>query len=229
MAEALEASLSDLPALSLAAVARGKKLLAPLQGLEVDDVDAACDKAFREAWVMFVLALQANPENAEAQAMLTTMQAAGMNGGLASCAPADERAEGRPAADAAPNHSFPLDVVVVGAGCSGIGAACMLIHGFGLDPARVLIVERGTVGETFKRWPKEMRFISPSFNSQGWTQSFDLNSVAYNTSPAFMLHAEHPTGDQYAAYLAYVATVGGLPVRPNSEAATRSRWPFLGV
>ena len=57
-------------------------------------------------------------------------------------------------------------------------AALLLCSLFGLDPERVLLVDRGEVGETFRRWPKEMRFISPSFNSQGWTQSFDLNSVA---------------------------------------------------
>ena len=34
-----------------------------------------------------------------------------------------------------------------------------------------------------------MRFISPSFNQQGWTSSFDLNAVAHDTSPAFVLRA----------------------------------------
>ena len=36
---------------------------------------------------------------------------------------------------------------------------------------RVVLLERGGgVGETFRRCAKEMRFISPSFNSQGWTE-----------------------------------------------------------
>ena len=84
----------------------------------------------------------------------------------------------------------------------------MLTNTFGLDPERVLLVERGNaVGETFRRWPKEMRFISPSFNQQGWTKSFDLNSVFHGTSPAFSLHAEHPTGEQYATYLSTLAEV----------------------
>ena len=83
----------------------------------------------------------------------------------------------------------------VGAGASGVGVALMLTHTFGLSKERVLLVERGEgVGETFRRWPKEMRFISPSFNQQGWTGSFDLNSVAHGTSPAFSLHAQHPSG-----------------------------------
>ena len=51
----------------------------------------------------------------------------------------------------------------VGAGASGVGVALMLTRIFGLEQKRVLLVERGEgVGETFRRWPKEMRFISPS-------------------------------------------------------------------
>ena len=71
-------------------------------------------------------------------------------------------------------------MIIVGAGAAGVGTALMLTATFGLDPSRVLLIERGeAVGETFRRWPAEMRFISPSFNQQGWTKSFDLNSVAY--------------------------------------------------
>ena len=66
-----------------------------------------------------------------------------------------------------------------------------------------------------------MRFISPSFNHQGWTKSFDLNSVAYGTSPAFTLHAEHPTGEQYARYLSALAEEGGLRVRTCTEVTPR--------
>ena len=95
-----------------------------------------------------------------------------------------------------------VDVIIVGAGAAGIGTAFTLTHVFGLDPSRVLLLERGeAIGETFRRWPQEMRFISPSFNQQGWTNSFDLNSVAYGTSPAYTLHSQHPSGAQYAKYL----------------------------
>jgi G3E family GTPase len=119
-----------------------------------------------------------------------------------------------------PNHDLPLDVLIVGAGASGVGMGLMLTRVFGLDPSRVLLVERGgKVGETFRRWPKEMRFISPSFNQQGWTKSFDLNSVYYGTSPAFSLHAEHPTGQQYARYLGALAEAAQLPVRAMTEVA----------
>ena len=36
-----------------------------------------------------------------------------------------------------------LDVIVIGAGAAGIGCAFTLSHIFGLDPSRVLILERG--------------------------------------------------------------------------------------
>ena len=62
-----------------------------------------------------------------------------------------------------------------------------------------------------------MRFISPSFNSQGWTKSFDLNSIAHGTSPAFTLHAEHPTGEQYASYLTALAEEAELQIRTRTE------------
>merc|ERR1740138_787747 len=111
-----------------------------------------------------------------------------------------------------------LDVIIVGAGAAGVGCALMLTKTFGLDSSRVLLVERGEeVGETFRRWPDEMRFISPSFNQQGWTSSFDLNSVAYGTSPAYSLHAEHPSGDQYADYLNALVSDAKLCVRVGTE------------
>ncbi|EGB03177.1 hypothetical protein AURANDRAFT_34382 [Aureococcus anophagefferens] len=155
---------------------------------------------------MFQLALRFVPENEDAQEEVARLQ------GVVSELP-EEDAPQPPA-----NHPEPYDVVVVGAGAAGVGVALMLTGVFGLDAGRVLLVERGgAVGETFRRWPKEMRFISPSFNSQGWTQSFDLNSVAYGTSPAFTLHAEHPTGAQYARYLEALAETNELNVRAGTE------------
>ena len=61
--------------------------------------------------------------------------------------------------------AFPqVDVVVVGAGAAGIGCAVSLTRAFGLDPARVRLLDRGdAVGASFRAWPEEMRFISPSF------------------------------------------------------------------
>ena len=114
-------------------------------------------------------------------------------------------------------QAVDYDVIVVGAGAAGIGCGLMLTKTFGVDKCRVLLVERGDVGETFHRWPEEMRFISPSFNQQGWTDSFDLNSIAHGSSPAFSLHSEHPSGKEYAAYLAAIAKMNGLQIRRHTE------------
>ena len=110
------------------------------------------------------------------------------------------------------------DVIVVGAGAAGIGVAFSLTHTFGLDPSRVVLLERGeAVGASFRSWPAEMRFISPSFNQQGWTSSFDLNSIAHGTSPAYSLHTEHPSGKEYADYLTVCANAYDLNVRTATE------------
>ena len=104
------------------------------------------------------------------------------------------------------------------AGASGVGCALMLTRIFGLDNMSVLLVERGeSVGTSFKQWPEEMAFISPSFNQQGGTNSFDLNSIMHGTSPAYSLHAEHPTGEQYATYLGALAQAAELNVRLETE------------
>uniref|UniRef100_A0A7S0LH77 Uncharacterized protein n=1 Tax=Coccolithus braarudii TaxID=221442 RepID=A0A7S0LH77_9EUKA len=111
-----------------------------------------------------------------------------------------------------------LDVIIIGAGAAGIGSGFMLTNVFGLDPSRVMLLERGeAVGTSFRKWPEEMRFISPSFNQQGWTNSFDLNSVVYGTSPAFTLHAQHPSGEQYADYLSELAEAAKLNVKTRTE------------
>ena len=63
-----------------------------------------------------------------------------------------------------PSDGLDADVVVVGAGASGVGTAVALTRAFGLDPARVRLLERAdAVGASFRAWPEEMRFISPSF------------------------------------------------------------------
>ena len=85
------------------------------------------------------------------------------------------------------------DVIVVGAGAAGVGVGIALMHAGITD---VLIVDRHDVGASFERWPKEMKFITPSFptNSIGM---LDLNAVAIGTSPAYSLKVEHPTGRQF--------------------------------
>ena len=200
-------ALGDPSVLSRAALVRGKALLAPLMvqlNTPPFNENNPTQDALREPMRFFELALRLDPENAEAKSEIEKVR------GVSEVLPDDDAPP--------PTHEHPLDVIVVGAGASGVGIALMLTHHFGLDTQRVLLLERGEgVGESFRQWPREMRFISPSFNSQGWTDSFDLNSVAYGTSPAFTLQAEHPTGEQYAFYLSELAAAGGLRIQAHTE------------
>ncbi len=106
-----------------------------------------------------------------------------------------------------------VDVVVVGAGAAGVGVGVALKHA-GIED--LLLLDRHGVGASFDRWPKEMRFITPSFatNSIGM---LDINSVAIGTSPAFTLEVEHPTGQEFAKYLRGVSTFYELPVRSGID------------
>jgi cation diffusion facilitator CzcD-associated flavoprotein CzcO len=101
-----------------------------------------------------------------------------------------------------------LNVLIVGAGAAGIGSAIVLKE---LGVPNVLVVDRHEIGASFKRWPKGMRFITPSFNSNNFG-TLDLNSIALHTSPAYSMRTEHPTGEEYARYLEAVADHYGIAV-----------------
>lgn len=99
------------------------------------------------------------------------------------------------------------DVIVVGAGPAGLGIGILLEK---LEISYVLL-EKDSVGASFKKWPKETRFISPSFTGNFFKMP-DLNAVTPDTSPAFDLLTEHPTGVEYAVYLEQVADFFNLAV-----------------
>lgn len=105
-----------------------------------------------------------------------------------------------------------VDVTVVGAGAAGIGTGVAL----SLLDLDTVILERDEIGASFRSWPDEMRFITPSFpsNSFGLT---DLNAITPKTSPAVTLDREHPNGDEYADYLEAVADFHELPVETGIE------------
>ncbi|SIS19885.1 NAD(P)-binding domain-containing protein [Natronorubrum thiooxidans] len=105
-----------------------------------------------------------------------------------------------------------VDVVVVGAGAAGIGTGVALSH---LE-LETVILERDEIGASFRRWPDEMRFITPSFPSNSFELT-DLNAVTPNTSPAVTLDREHPSGDEYADYLEAVADFHELSVETGVE------------
>ncbi|MDQ0273578.1 NAD(P)/FAD-dependent oxidoreductase [Cytobacillus purgationiresistens] len=104
------------------------------------------------------------------------------------------------------------DVIIVGAGASGIGVGAILKE----MNASFLIFEKEDVGASFLNWPEEMRFITPSFPAQGFGQT-DLNAVVPRTSPAYTLDMEHPSGEAYAEYLSVVAEHFALPIKTGVQ------------
>ena len=120
-----------------------------------------------------------------------------------------------------------FDVVVVGAGAAGVGFGATLRH---LGIENFVILDRSDVGASFLRWPRQTRFITPSFNSNQFGV-LDLNTIYPHTSPAYSLGVEHPTGAEYAGYLQGVADYFELPVETGvdvvSVAATTRPMGFL--
>lgn len=101
-------------------------------------------------------------------------------------------------------------IVVVGAGAAGVGIGIVLKR-LGLP---FVMVDQKDVGASFAHWAKETRFISPSFTGNAFG-SVDLNSVSPDTSPAFSLRCEHPSGKDYAHYLQDLAAYFELPIKTN--------------
>ena len=182
----------------------GRALMTPLLEQIKDGGRNDPHKAqFKKPIDMFELAIDLEPENTEAEEELEKMR---------DVLEVPEE-EPRPT----PNHDDPYDVIIVGAGASGVGMGLMLTKVFNLDPQRVLLIERGEkVGESFRLLAANALHLT-AFNNQGWTDSFDLNSVAYGTSPAYTLQTEHPTGEEYASYLHELAHRGELNVRIRTE------------
>ena len=96
--------------------------------------------------------------------------------------------------------SMEFTVIIVGAGAAGIGTAIVL-QKLGIE---YIILEKDEIGSSFNKWPEESRLISPSFTGNFFKMP-DLNAVAPETSPAFNLVTEHPTGKEFAEYLEIVA------------------------
>lgn len=78
------------------------------------------------------------------------------------------------------------------------------------------VLERARIGESFRRWPIQTRFITPSFNSNPFGLA-DLNSIDANSSPAAFTGTEHMSGTQYADYLRNVAESAELPISCSIE------------
>lgn len=101
-----------------------------------------------------------------------------------------------------------LDALVVGAGPAGIGTALALAAVEGLSFG---VLERGRIGQTFLDWPEQQTFLTPSFTGNGFGAT-DLNAIHPETSPAYSLGVDYPTGPQYAKYLRSVAAHFRVPI-----------------
>lgn len=106
-----------------------------------------------------------------------------------------------------------VDVVIVGAGPAGIGMAMELKDVFGLEYE---VLESSRIGESFRRWPAQTRFITPSFYSNPFGLA-DLNAVDAASSPAIFAGTEHLSGVQYADYLCFLADKAELRVTCGCE------------
>lgn len=101
------------------------------------------------------------------------------------------------------------DVIIVGAGAAGIGCAAAL-KACGVK--RMILLDAKGTGGSFASWPLQMRLLTPSFHAGSFGQ-VDLNSVTPDTSVADCLHTQHPTGAQYARYLAALVKYHELEVQ----------------
>ncbi len=103
-------------------------------------------------------------------------------------------------------------IIIIGAGAAGIGMGVTLTE---LGIRDFLILEKTEIANSFKKWPQETRFITPSFSSNGFGMS-DLNAVSVDTSPAYTLGKERLSGKDYAEYLELLAKEFQLPIFTNS-------------
>ncbi len=106
-------------------------------------------------------------------------------------------------------------VAIIGAGPSGLGCAALLKQ-MGIKDRDLVVLDRGNIGESFLRWPESMKFITPSFPSNGYHQT-DLNAITPDTSPAFSANKEHLNGKEYASYLNMVAKHYDIDVQTQTE------------
>ncbi|AXJ13821.1 NAD(P)/FAD-dependent oxidoreductase [Streptococcus pluranimalium] len=104
-------------------------------------------------------------------------------------------------------------IIIVGAGAAGIGFGAALQQ-LGIED--YLILEKGSIGDSFLKWPRTTRFITPSFTTNGFGFP-DINAVVPDTSPAFSFQKEHLSGREYAEYLHLVAKHYDLRIETQTE------------
>lgn len=78
----------------------------------------------------------------------------------------------------------------------------------------MLVLEADRIGASFRRWPEQMRLITPSFHGNPFYQT-DLNAITPDTSPADFFQKQHLSGREYADYL--VAVVSHFPLNVHEQ------------
>ena len=165
--------------------------------------------ALRPSWVLSPDAFAAALRDGNANKVTMRGPLKGEGDGPIDCNWHERNGSGEPMRKRA--RSF--DIVVVGAGPGGLGFGATL-RDLGIE--NFVILDRAAVGASFLRWPRQMRLITPSFNSTQFG-ALDLNAICLHTSPAFSLGVEHPTGKEYAGYLRGVAEYFDLPVETGVD------------
>lgn len=110
-------------------------------------------------------------------------------------------------------------IIVIGAGAAGIGFGAALKQ---LEIDDYLILEKGHIGDSFLKWPRTTRFITPSFTTNGFGFP-DINAVVPDTSPAFSFQKEHLSGRECAEYLHLVAMHYDLAIETQTAVTTITR------
>jgi len=106
-----------------------------------------------------------------------------------------------------------FEVIIVGGGPAGIGCSLALQRA-GVE--RMLVLEADRIGASFRRWPEQMRLITPSFHGNPFYQT-DLNAITPDTSPADFFQKQHLSGREYADYLVAVVSHFRLNVHEQEE------------
>ena len=143
-------ALDILPNLAEISMTRGLALLRPVVNrvMNGDGSEHVCRQDFKGAYDAFRLALVMDPHNSEAQKeleRLTELLKRVPDWEPQKFVDIVEQLDEQNSHDHA--HAEPgamLDVIIIGAGAAGIGCGSMLQNVFGLDPSRVLLLERGT-------------------------------------------------------------------------------------
>jgi thioredoxin reductase (NADPH) len=104
-------------------------------------------------------------------------------------------------------HATTTDVLVVGAGPIGLETAALLQR----EGRRVLVIDRGAVGQTVTWFPRQMHFFSSN------------DRIAIAGVPIQTLDQQKATREEYLAYLRQVVRIHDIPIRTFEQVTAIAR------